>query len=327
MSNWVDLSEHGLVLLWRLKPGTSHVRQLILQPLANARIPPEVAELGFLPEGPQFVRDSSVLVPTEFLRLFPKGKLVDVPQDFFQPRVASNIVRLNGRGAPALRAPSPDRYVSADVGLMRWALTPLPRFVREARLLIEDGSSIVAYGGTERLIRLRGTSAALKASMHALAVQTARDAGAQLPFQVLVDYPEHVYFGGARRTHAAYLASRLIARLAVAERLARGTRATVLSSRAGQPNLVLFTANDQERTELVIAQESVGSVGIAGVAAGFVIARSRLNLAWTQQFHQRGFDPLLAALFMSSLLSSGYEQALVQWDHPDHGEGRSTAAA
>lgn len=327
MSNWIDLSEHGLVLLWRLKPGSSHVRQLILQPLADANIPPEVGELGFLPEGPQFVRDSSVLVPTEFLRLFPKGKLVDVPQDFFQPRVASNIVRLNGRGAPLSSPPLSGRHAGTDVGLMRWALTPLPRFIREARTLIEDGASIVAYGGAERLTRLRGTSAALKTSMHALAVRAARDAGAQLPFQVLVDYPEHVYFGGGRRIHVAYLASRLIARLAVAERLVRGARATVLSSRPGQPNLVLYIARDHDRSELVFAQESMGSVGIAGVAAGFVIARSRLHLAWTRQFHQRGFDPLLAALFMSSLLSSGYDAELVQWHRPDRGEGRSTAAA
>ncbi|MDQ1090626.1 hypothetical protein QE400_000039 [Xanthomonas sacchari] len=320
MANWIDLAEHGMVLLWRLKPGSAHARQLILQPLTDARVPSAIVELGFLPEGPQYVRDSSVLVPAEFLRVFPRGRLVDVPQDFFQTRVASNIVRLNGRGAPAAAPSLSGRYGSTDFGIMRWALTPLPRFLRDARTLIEDGSSIVAYGGIERLTKSRGTSIALKSNAHALAVRTARDAGAQLPFQVLVDYPEHIYFGGARRTHAAYLAGRLISRLAVAERLVGGARARVASSRPGQADLVLRIAQDHDRTELVFMQGSE-------ISAGFSIARSRLHLAWTRQIQQRGFDPLLAALFMSSLLSGDYDAEGIQWDYPDCGDGRSTAAA
>ncbi|HDS1082337.1 TPA: hypothetical protein QDZ62_000137 [Stenotrophomonas maltophilia] len=328
MANWVDLAEHGLVLLWRLKPGCPHERQMILQQVtASAVVPLQVAEIGFLPEGQQYVRDSTVLLPAEFMQVFPRARLVDVPRDFFQPKPESNIVHLAGRGAPVLCGRASTQQTVADVGLMRWALTPLPRFIQEARTLIEDGASVVAYGGAERLTRKRGTSASLKRSMHALAVRSAREAGAHLPFHVLVDYPEYVYFGGARRTHAAYRANNLIARLAVAERLARGAVAIVPSTQSGVPDLVLRIDQRDGRTELVVAQKSVGAIGIAGVAAGFEISRSRLHLAWTSQAQQRGFDPLLASLFLSSLLSGGYEADSVRWDRPTGGAERSTAAA
>ncbi|MEA0953179.1 hypothetical protein [Xanthomonas campestris] len=328
MANWVDLAEHDLVLLWRPKPGCPHARQMVLQTVTSGGcIPPDVVEMGFLPEGAQYVRDSTVLLPDEFLHIFPRARMVDVPRDFFQHKPGSNIVHLSGRPAPELAVRVFSPHTAVDVGLMRWALTPLPRFIHEARTLIEDGASVVSFGGMERLTRKRGTSASLKSLMHALAVRAARDAGAQLPFQVMVDYPDYVYFGGARRTHAAYRANSLVARLAVAERLNRGACATVVSTHTGVPDLVLRIEQTDRHAELVVAQTSVGAVGIAGVATGFEITRGRLHLAWTSQAEQRGFDPLLASLFLSSLLSGGYEAVNVRWDRPVSGAERSTAAA
>ncbi|MEQ7334397.1 hypothetical protein [Xanthomonas campestris] len=211
---------------------------MILQTVTSGgSIPPDVVELGFLPEGKQYVRDSTVLLPDEFLQIFPRARMIDVPRDFFEHKHGSNIVHLAGRPAPDLAERVSSPHTAVDVGLMRWALTPRPRFILEARTLIEDGASVVSFGGMERLTRKRATSASLKSLMHSLAVRAARDAGAQLPFQVMVDYPDYVYFGGARRTHAAYRANSLVARLSVAERLTRGASATVVSTHTGVPDL------------------------------------------------------------------------------------------